>query len=258
MPFKRSTALALATASLLALHAPVRAQAAGPDWKFGVGAGVVSGPSYIGSDDQRTRVLPNFSARYQNWFFATVPDGVGVQTTLSGIKLSGALGLDFNDRDPKDNPRLSGFSKVGIAPALRLKAEYGFGDVGVSALLSSRLGSSTKSGSTLQLDGGYSLLKGPQLFGSVGLSARVMDGRFADNLIGVSAQNAAASGLSPYKAGAGLLDAGVYVQGTYVFNERWSIFSRVQFMQLQGDAADSPIVLRKNQPSVLLFGNYAF
>jgi MipA family protein len=228
------------------------------DWRFSVGAGILSSPEFIGAGDQKTLLLPSFEARYKDWFFASPRDGIGLQTNLSGLKLSGALGIDLNSRDPKDDPRIAGLRKVGAAPALRLKAEYGFGDLGVSALLASRLGSDVKRGSSLQLEGGYNLLKGQQYLGTVGLSARLMDGKFADNFLSVSPQDSAASGLRPYKAGSGLLDAGVFVQGAYFFNDRWSIFSRLQYMQLQGDAADSPIVQKKGQPSFLLFGNYSF
>jgi MipA family protein len=257
---KRLALIAAFAAGTLAAVGLAHAQTSPParDWRFSVGAGMVSAPEFIGAGDQKTLLLPSFEARYKDWFFASPRDGIGLQAVTNGLKLSGALGIDLNSRDPKDDPRLTGLRKIGVAPALRLKAEYGFGDIDLSALLVNRLGSDAKRGTSLQLEGGYNLLKGQQYLGTVGLSARLIDGKFADNFLSVSPQDSAASGLRPFKAGNGLLDAGVFVQGAYFFNERWSIFSRLQFMQLQGDAVDSPIVQKRGQPSFLLFGNYSF
>jgi MipA family protein len=260
LPMNRLALTAVFAAGTLAALGAAHAQTSPParDWRFSVGGGLVVSPEFIGAEDQKAMLFPNFDVRYKDWFFASPRDGIGLQTSTSGLKLSGALGIDLTNRDPKDDPRLTGLRKISAAPALRLKAEYGFGDIDLSALMVNRLGSNAKRGSTVQLEGGYNLLKGQQYRGSVGLSARLTDGKFADNFLSVSPQDSAASGLRPYKAGSGLLDAGVFVQGAYFFNERWSIFSRLQYMQLQGDAADSPIVQKKGQPSFLLFGNYSF
>lgn len=234
-------------------------QRGSPDgWEVSAGAGLVSSPYSLGSKKQHTIAVPRLDVRYKDWFFANPVDGVGVQTNLNGLTVSAALGADMNTRDPKAGDRYANLSKVGAAPAIRLRAGYEYGDFTTEAVVSSRLGSSNKGGTTLQLEESYSLYAAAKTLVNVGVTARLMDDKFAKNLVSISAVDAAQSGLPQYRAKSGLLDVGVFAQVVYPVSDRWTVFSKLQVNTLEGDAKKSPLVERRTAPTFLLFGSYTF
>jgi MipA family protein len=246
------------TTSLLCFATQAQTSPEKSDWIIRAGAGVVSAPASIGASKRRNMLLPNIDVRNQNGFFASVADGIGFETKPGDWTLSAALGADFYSRDPKDNSRLAGLEKIGFAPALKLGAGYALGDFNLSAALSSRLGSANKRGNSLVLEGGYNAIASKKLLGTVGLTGTVIDTKFARNLVSISPADSLVTGLPVYQAGSGLLDAGVFAQALYRIDDRWIVFSRLQLMQLQGDAAKSPLVQKKNQTTFLLFATYSF
>lgn len=251
------TTLAVST-SLLYFAAQAQTGPEKGDWIIRAGAGVVSAPASIGASKRRNMLLPSIDVRNQNGFFASVADGIGFETKPDDWTLSAALGADFYSRDPKDNSRLAGLEKIGIAPALKLGAGYALGDFNLSAALSSRLGGGIKRGNSLVLEGSYNAIASKRLLGIIGITGTVIDTKFARNLLSTSPADSAVTGLPVYQAGSGLLDAGVFAQALYRFDDRWTLFSRLQFSQLRGDAAKSPIVEKKNQTTFLLFTNHSF
>lgn len=113
-------------------------------------------------------------------------------------------------------------------------------------------------GTTLDLEGGYSLLASKSMGLDVGVTVRTMDATYAKNFFGITQAQSTASGLKVYKADGGALSSGVFVQGYYRINNNWTAFSRVNAAQLSGDAKDNPITQQKAQASVLLSINYTF
>ena len=65
---------------------------------------------------------------------------------------------------------------------------------------------------------------------------------YADTYFGVSAEEAAASGLSEYDPDGGLVSAGVEVVGTWRLADRWWLEGRARWDRFEDDAADSPVV----------------
>jgi MipA family protein len=234
-------------------------QRGSPDgWDVSLGAGIVSTPQSLGSQKQHTIVVPNFDVRYKDWFFANPIDGIGLQTDVSGLTLSAAIGADMNSRDPDAGARYANLSKIGAVPALRLRASYDIGEFSTEAILSSRLGSSNKGGTTLELEESYKVYAAAKTLVSVGASVRLMDDKFAKNLVSISAEESLQSGLPEYRAKSGLLDVGLFAQVVYPVSDRWSIFSKVSLKTLEGDARKSPLVERRTAPELLLFGSYTF
>ena len=64
---------------------------------------------------------------------------------------------------------------------------------------------------------------------------------------GVSAEQAANSGLSRYEAKSGIKDIGLGLGLDYTPYRNWSVTGGYGYSRLQGDAADSPIVQQRNQ-----------
>ena len=217
------TALALST--FTAAQAQGRPPAEG--LQVGIGAGTIIAPRSIGSDKTRYLVVPTVDVRYGDWFFANPVDGIGVQTRVYGVTASAALAPDFNSREPEAGARYQGLSRVSPTAAARFKLDYEFNDFTASAVLSSRLSSTKRRGTTMTFEGGYNFIDNQRLTFNAGLTARVMDNLFARNLLSVSADDAATSGLPVYRARRGLLDAGVYGQAVYRFDDRWPVFGPV-------------------------------
>jgi MipA family protein len=248
--------MAAGAVSFNAAHA--QAPAKDSDWTVSAGVGIASVPAGIGAQKRKTRLLPAVDVRHRSGFFANVQDGAGFETRLDALTLSAALGVDFYERDPKNNRLLAGAKKVGLAPAARFKAEYALNDFTVSGTLASRLGDAAKRGNTLQLEAAYALLTSKTVLASVGVNATLADAKFARNLLSVNAADAAATGLRRFDAGSGLFESGVFTQGLYRIDADWTLFSRLQFTCLHGDAAKAPFVQKKNATTFALFTTYTF
>ena len=119
--------------------------------------------------------------------------------------------------------------------------------------VSERLAGSNSRGLTLAAEVGYNVLATDRVLASVGLDERLMDAVWARNFLSVTDSEALRSGLPAYRAGAGQLDAGPFLQGLYRLNDRWTVFSRIQYARFGGDAAASPVVSNRNTILGLLF-----
>lgn len=228
------------------------------DWQISVGGAFIATPQFFGSDSTRFLVVPSIDVRYKDWFFATLQDGVGVRYRSNGLTWSAALAPDLNNRDPDDSPRLRGLRKVSEAVALKLKVDYKLAQLDLSATLNSRLGSSRKGGNYLELEGAYTVLGSSNYFLALGLKVEAVDSRFANNFIGISQQDAVATGQQPYRVGAGIVSAGPFGQFVYRLDNRWTLVSRLAIDKLRGDAAKSPAVEKTTQPFFLFAANYTY
>jgi MipA family protein len=260
IPMNRVSMMVVLGMGAIGMSQSAMAQQRGsPDgWEVSLGAGIVSSPRSLGSQKLHTIGVPNFDVRYKDWFFANPIQGIGLQTQLSGLTLSAAIGADMNSRDPKAGDRYVNLSKIGAAPAVRLRASYDIGEFSTEAVVSTRLGSSNKGGTTLQLEESYNLYAAAKTLVSVGAAARLMDDRFAKNLVSISSEDSLASGLPVYRAKSGLLDVGLFAQVVYPVSDHWTIFSKVSLNTFEGDARKSPLVERRTAPTALLFASYTF
>lgn len=229
------------------------------DWTFNAGAAVPSGPRYVGASKTRTMVIPTFDIKYGDWFFINPIRGIGAEVELlEGLKGSASVGADFSRRKAKDDARLNGLVDIGIAPAMRLGLDYKLGRDFVSGKLISRLGSSDGRGTLFEADAGYNVLSNPAGVLGLGLQVKAMDGTYARNFFGVSAQQSAASGLPVFNAEGGLQSIGPFVQAVVPVSDRWTFFGRVAYSKLRNAAADSPITVETNQASLLATLSYKF
>ena len=230
-----------------------------PDgWQYRLGAGVVVTPESIGSSSTRYMPVPYVDIRYKDWFFLNPVDGVGVSHPFGGLVASISLADDRNNREPSAGRKYRGLRPLSETAAARLKLDYDFGDFTSSAIVSSRLSNSVRRGTTLELDGGYNVVTSPDLRINAGVSARLMDSTFARNLISVSPRDSLSSGLPVYRAGSGLLDAGVYAEGNYRLSEKWNVFSRIAVARLEGDARRAPFVEKRTGTTFVMFASYTF
>lgn len=239
---------------LLAAFWPGASTAA--DWRFDAGAGVISAPRSLGSGRQLTLPVPVIEARYRDWFFATDNpiEGIGVTRKLMhGLRLTASFGVDLDTRDPGADPHIRGLTKVSAAGAARGRAEYETPNWFSSLTVSERLAGSNGRGGTVAAEVGYNVLATERVLASVGLDERLMDAAWARNFLTVTDSEARRSRLTAHRAGAGELDAGAFLQGLYRMDERWTVFSRIQYARFGSQAAASPVVSNRNTVLGLLF-----
>jgi outer membrane scaffolding protein for murein synthesis (MipA/OmpV family) len=231
------------------------------DWQIDAGAGVISAPHSLGSGRQLNIPVPVIEARYRDWFFATDNpiEGIGVARKLeNGLRLTASLGVDLDTRDPGADPHVRSLPKVSAAGAARGRAEYETQNWFSSLTVSERLAGSSSRGLTLAAEVGYNVLATDRVLASVGLDERLMDAMWARNFLAVTDSEALRGDLPAYRAGAGQLDAGAFLQGLYRIDDRWTVFSRIQYSRFGGDAASSPVVSNRDSVLGLLFIVRAF
>ena len=229
------------------------------DWQYSLGLGLISAPQSVGSSAQKTRLLPTFQIRYQDWFFIDPIRGVGVQSTLmEGLTGSVAVGVDLAERKAKDESRLTGLGDIDMAPALRLGLNYKAGSAFLNNQLTARLGDANGRGTLLDTDLGYTVLASRSAIVAVGVNLKGMDDSYARNFFGVSAAQAAASGLSTFQAQSGLQSSGLFVQAVLPLSGGWTFFGRAVQSRLNGDAAGSPITTKRDSTLLITTLNRSF
>ncbi len=232
---------------------------AAANWRYRLGAAVISAPRFVGSNKTRTLAVPTFEVKYKDWFFIDPIKGVGVQTVVGpGLSANAALGVDFATRKRKDDPRLNGLGDINQAPALRLGLDYELGDAFVSANLAYRFGKRSSRGTLLDTDVGYNVVTSKLAIVGVGLNVKGMDSTYSRNFFGVSAEQSAASGLRAFTAKRSLQSFGPFVQAVFPISDRWTLYGHAVYSKLRGDAASSPITEKRNQAVLIGALSYAF
>jgi len=247
-----AAALSASTIHAQSTDRPPASPTAASDWTFSAGAAVIAAPRYLGSSDTKIIAIPTFDIRYRDWLFINPVRGVGAEVQLlEGLKGSASIGASLSERKAKDDARLKGLGDIGAAAAVRLGLEYDFGNAFVRGKLMSRLGSSNGRGTLFEAEAGYNVWASRAGVIGLGLQARAMDRKYAQNFFGVSSGQALASGLPAFEAGSGLQSVGPFAQLFVPISKDWWFFGRAEYTRLRGDAATSPITQSRVQTSVL-------
>lgn len=271
---KTGTVIAAACLAFLGASSQVAAQAPekASGWQFTLGAGGVYAPSYLGDDEYRLRIVPNFSIKYENRFFASIREGVGYNVINSdgwragpiakydfgreedGSRTFAVTGDDTNDLvglgDVDGTVEVGGFVKYTRdfwTGSLELRQGIGgheglIGDLGIS--YSRRI----------------KLAGMPAIF-AVGPKLVVASDNYTSAFFDVNAGQSARSGLAVYDAEGGIVSYGL--QGTFIVPVTKSVqivtFGAIN--RLGDEVADSSLVRTRGsdiQASAGLLLNYTF
>jgi outer membrane protein len=203
-------------AILSALTAGMPAVAQERSLSFALGAGVGTGPGYMGSDSYETRAVPIFTFGSLNW--GAIDAGNGVRGAPdNGLSLNGAFRI-LNERTAADNPELAGLSDIDAAIELGLGLKYQETNWMVFGEL--RRGLTGHEGLTGTLGGDLILRNSDRWKFSVGPRLNFGDDEFTDTYFGVST---ATPNFQNYTATGGALSAGIQVTGSYYLDDKWSI-----------------------------------
>ena len=263
--FPRHSRLALSAAACL-LVAPaafgqafdaVRLYGAAPGEDAGlVGAVLIAGTEYAGSDERRTMLVPLLDYQWNNGWFAGTANGIGINLSKRpDLQYGARVTADFG-RKASRSDALRGMgdvdaeAEVGVffnhAPTrdifLTSSLRYGAGDGGV----------------VLDLGAGYSTALAPAWRLAVGGAVSLADSTYLQSFFGVDTAQAAASGFAEYRPGAGLRDARANLALTYSFSRRTSLTTGLSVSALQSDARDSPLVRQATTTSGVMVLSHAF
>ncbi|WP_082766176.1 MipA/OmpV family protein [Paramesorhizobium deserti] len=225
------------------------------NWSLILGAGAMYKPEYEGGEDFKVSPIPFVKFTYGEWLEID-PKGVTVTALKhNGFSLSGTVGYE-SGRDEDDGDRLRGLGDIDLAATVGVKAAYALGPVELSAAVEQTISGSESLIGTFGIE--YSAPVTEKLILGAKAEAIVANDKHMEAYFGVNSTQSAASGLPEYKPKAGLKRVNVSASATYLLDEHWLVRGQAGLGILTGDAADSPIVEEKLQPSVSLGIGYKF
>lgn len=237
------------------LAAPVMAQS---PLSGTVGASILAAPDYLGSNDYKSRALPDFNIKYGDFAYLNWRDGLGVNLYQSeNWTFSPFIGYHVGRDNTGD---LSAFDKVddGLTAGAKLtyhpnawrytlKAQTPFtGDV---------------DGYKVTMRADWLNQIAPEWYVGLSPSLAYSSKEWTQDMFNVSAKDSARSGLERYQASKGYVRLGLAGSITYRFATSWSVTGIAGITHLSGDAKDSPIVRHIGDATQTLTGvlfNYHF
>jgi MipA family protein len=224
-------------------------------WSLIGGGGGEYEPKYEGSGDFELSPIPLVLFTYGEWLQID-PSGITVTPLRhNGFSLSGKVGYE-SGRDADDHERLRGLGDIDLAATVGAKAAYEWGPVELYAAVEQTINGSESLIGTFGIE--YSAPVTERLILGAKAEAVVANDKHMEAYFGINSAQSAASGLPEYKAEAGLKRVNVSASTTYLLDEHWLVRGQAGIGLLTGDAANSPIVEEKLQPSISLFVGYKF
>ncbi|OHV77249.1 MipA/OmpV family protein [Rhizobium sp. LCM 4573] len=225
------------------------------NWSLIVGAGAIYEPEYEGGDEFEVQALPFIVFTYGEWLQID-PRGLTVTAFQNdGFALAAKVGYE-GGRDEDDADRLDGLGDIDFAATIGAKASYSWKGFEFYASVDQTIDGSESLIGTFGAE--YQAPVTERLILGAGVEAVLANSKHMEAYFGVNAAQAARSGLSEYKPDAGLKRVNVSASATYMLSESWLIRGEASLGILTGDAADSPIVEEKLQPSTSVFVGYKF
>ena len=242
-------------------------------FRFTISAGLISAPSYLGDDDQSVSVFPNITLSYGDRLTASL-DGIRYAAISQGGWRAGpVLAYNFGrEENPDNNPFIvSGGDTNDLV---------GLGDIDGTLEVGGFVEYEAEwFGARLELrqgvDGGHDGLYGEAevtyngsfnafsrtAFFSIGPAIAFGDDAYNSTFFDVGATQSAASVISQYDAGGGIISYGLHATAVLPMTESTSLVGFVNYDQLAGDVADSSIVQEsgsEDQVTAGLFVNFSF
>ena len=232
-------------------------------WEATLGAGLAFRPTYEGSDHYTVSPLPVFSLTYDD-MISLGGEGLSLYWHRRDFRLGIGLGYGGGRKDSKGNgifsggdDRLRGLGNIDSALSVKAFGSY-------------RLGSAVFSGSVTKFTGGAN----DGILATAGLAlpdrindrltitphfgATWADREYMRTYFGITAQQSANSGFSPFTADAAIKDLAAGVSVHYQFNPHWFIGANADVKELIGDAANSPISFSDVQVRLVASAGYRF
>lgn len=237
----------------------VRLTGAAPGQSGGtVGAAVVAGPVYRGSDENQVRLYPGVDYQWANGWFAGTTNGIGVNLSRNPAMQYGTRVTVDLGRKERRSAALRGMGNVDVRPELGAFFNL-IPAPGVLLTSSLRLGSGNdRDGWVIDLGANRSwrLTEATRL--GLGVSATWADSNHQQSYFGVTPAQAIASGYAPYFAEAGVRDVRLSASWRYRIAPRTALTGAVSVGSLRGDARKSPLTRERSPVSGVFYVSHAF
>jgi outer membrane protein len=260
-----SRRLALAGAACLLAVPPAFAQAFDAVRLYGaasgedagrVGAVLIAGPAYAGSDERRTMLVPLLDYQWNNGWFAGTANGIGINLSKRpDLQYGLRLTADFGRKASRSNA-LRGMGNVDASAELGAFFNQSLA-AGIFLTSSLRYGAGD-GGLVVDLGAGYATALAPSWRLAVGGAVSLANASYLQSFFGVNSAQSANSAYPEYRPGAGLRDARANVALTYLFNRRTSLTTALAVSALQADARNSPLVRQATTASGVMVLSHAF
>lgn len=208
---------------------------------FDVAVGGWVHPTYVGSDDHESG--PWLSLR--NLRINGAEDG--------DLKYGFSLTPNFDTvgtRDGDDDDRLEGLDDISRAYEAGLKLSYRVGETTMYGTM--RKGFGGHHGVVGEAGVKYRFNPTDKLTLWASVEAGYGSSRFNETYFGITESEAARTDFDAFDIGSGINSASARLEAHYKITEKTSLLGEVKYTRIVGDAADSPIVLDKAQPSIRL------
>jgi MipA family protein len=268
----------IAAISSSPVHAQVKKDE-GP-WSASLGLFAITSSEYEGGKKRVTSALPDFNLSYRTKDFGTFGIGSksrGASWTIidkEEYSFGIAIGGDAGRTDKKDGTAFRPGSKrlLGLGE-IKSSAEFGvFGHVVAGIPINLQImkgaGDSKPDGKDFSIKGhgGTRAELGTEipwklneaLTLSFSSSVSWADKKYTQTYFGVTSAQAARSNFKEYNVKGGVKSVSFGVGLNYQIDKHWFANAGLTYSQLQGNAAKSPIVEKKGQPSALIGIGYTF
>lgn len=242
----------LSALTLSALTVPSLALANDSDkTTISLGGAALYAPEYVGSSDYNLRLLPlisfediaGFELSGLSLAYPLLDIGTGRGFGKWSLRVGPRASLDFG-RDSADSPTLTGFEDIGTSVLAGgfVRATYGpFGiniDAGQDVL-------DGHGGFNADVSIGTFIPEGvliDKLSIGPALTLSWADKNYTQSIYGVTAQQAAASGLTQYDLGGGFHRVSASLISGYQVDDLWQVTAILSYREYIGDYRDSPIL----------------
>ena len=223
-----------------------------------VGAAMLVGRQYQGSDESRVRVFPSIEYQWSNGFFAGILNGIGYNASAQpdmayGVRVTADFGREEHRSDA-----LRGLGNIDPRP--ELGAFFNFSPARSIALSSSlRYGSGNeRKGLIVDLGAGWSTGLSPSIRVGSSLATSWANSNYMQEYFGIGPDQASRSGYAQFSPGAGFRDVRLGASLVYHVASNWSLAGSMTYHELLGDAKRSPIVRKQGSISAVLALGYSF
>jgi MipA family protein len=231
-------------------------------WSVTIGANGNMQPDFEGAKRYRVSAAPVFSIHRQGSTdgFVNPRDNASLALFDWGGFRAGPVGKLTSARTPSQNSALNGPGDVGTTLELGGFAEY-FPVDWLRARAEVRRGFGGHDGVIADFSADLIVPIVQRVTWSGGPRFTWEDTRATAPYFGITAAQAAASGLPAFDAKGGAHAAGAGTQVRFQINPHWEVHSYVEYDRLLGSAASSPLVTLRGSPNQVRIGlgaSYAF
>jgi len=228
-----------------------------------VGLAVANVPDYIGSDDYVGKGAPLFRYQFKDSYRYF---SLGAQAKLNLVdstRFRAGPVLAFNPGRQSgkiEDQVVKKMKSIGPSTEAGLFGEYWMIDsvnardranVSMTVLMDTGGGSN---GMLMRFGGTLLRQASPKIDIILGVTIEYANHDYMQTYFGVNAGNVGTSGLSFFNADSGVDNVGATLGGLYYINKSWLALGLVRYSQLQGDAADSPVVDQRGDDNQWLMG----